>query len=69
MDFLKKVWEWFNGNKTKLGALIFGFAQFWAAGEVSVFGLFDLHAGLMWLAAALGTVGVAHMVAKKGAVQ
>lgn len=67
MGFLGSIWEWFNGNKTKLGALILGIAALLPEGIV-LFDTFDLKVALIWLGGILGGVGVAHLVAKKGNV-
>jgi hypothetical protein len=63
MEWLIKLWNWLYGNKTILGTLILTIAGMVPEG-ISVFGLFDLKAALLWLGGILAGVGVAHRVVR-----
>jgi len=55
-----KVWEWFNGNKTQLGALCLALVAF----EGDLFGLVWLETFLTWAGGVLAPLGVAHKLIK-----
>lgn len=59
MNFLQKVWNWFNGNKTLFGAVILLVLQQGLVPE-HTFG-YQL---LLWLGNMLAGVGVVHKLAK-----
>jgi hypothetical protein len=61
-DFLLKIWNWFNGSKTKIGALCLAIAALLPDG-VMVFG-YDLKVVLVAIGGFFGVVGVAHMAVK-----
>jgi Ca2+/Na+ antiporter len=63
IDFIVKIWNWFNGNKTVIGLVLLQVASMVPEG-VNVFGLFDLKAGLIWLGNFFGGVGILHKIAK-----
>lgn len=56
---MSKIWEWLNGNKTVIGALILAVLSTGIIGE-HTFG----YEFLMWLGALLAGTGVAHKLAK-----
>lgn len=62
IDFLVKIWNWFNGSKTKIGAALLAIAALIPAGTM-VFG-FDLQAALVWLGGVLTGVGLTHLAFK-----
>lgn len=62
MQLFIKIWNWFNGSKTKIGALLLAIAALLPEG-VMVLG-YDLKAALIWLGGILGGVGVIHAFAK-----
>ena len=62
MQFIMAVWNWFNGNKTKIGTLLLAIAALLPDG-IMVLG-FDLKAELIVIGGAFAGVGVVHMAVK-----
>jgi len=62
IDFLTAIWNWFNGSKTKVGALLLSIAALLPDG-VMVLG-YDLKGVLIAIGGFFGVVGVTHIVAK-----
>jgi len=62
IDALLKIWNWFNGSKTKIGALALAIAAILPEG-IMVFG-YDLKALLIGLGGLFGAVGLAHLAVK-----
>lgn len=62
MQFIMNIWNWFNGNKTKIGALLLAIAGLLPSG-IMVLG-FDLQAELIVIGGAFAGVGVVHMAIK-----
>jgi len=60
--FLQAAWNWFNGSKTKIGALLLAIAALLPDG-VMVLG-YDLKAELIVIGTAFAGVGVVHMAIK-----
>ena len=59
MDFLKKIWNWLNGNKTFFGLLIIMILQQGFIAEHTL-----IYEFLFWLGNSLAGIGVAHKLAK-----
>lgn len=62
LEALISIWNWFNGSKTKIGALALAIAALLPDG-VMVLG-YDLKAVLIGLGSLFGVVGVAHLAVK-----
>lgn len=63
MDWLIAIWNWLNGNKTIIGLVLTNLAALIPEG-ISVFGLFDLKAGILWLAGIFMGTGIVHKFVK-----
>ena len=59
MEFFKKVWQWLDGNKTKLGTLMIALVASGLIGEHTL-----VYQILAWLGPILAGVGILHMAAK-----
>ena len=58
--FFGSIWEWFDGNKTQLGALILALVAF----EGDLLGQEWLETFLVWFGGVLGVLGVGHKLIK-----
>lgn len=59
MNFLLKIWEWFNGNKTIIGAVLIS-----ATTLPFIASHPDLVAALQWIGGILAGTGIAHKITK-----
>ena len=59
MDYLKKLWNWLNGNKTLFGALILLLLQYGIVPEHTF-----LYEFLIWLGGLLAGTGAVHKLFK-----
>ena len=59
----RKIWDWFDGNKTTIGSVCIAIAAHVPA-DVEVIGI-SVQSVLYWLGGAIGGTGVAHKVGKK----
>lgn len=62
VDFFVGAWNWFNGSKTKIGAVLLSVAALLPDG-VMVLG-YDLKAVLLGLGGLFAGVGLAHIAVK-----
>ena len=62
INFLIGAWNWFNGSKTKIGALALAVAALLPDG-IMIFE-YDLKALLIGLGALFGVTGLAHLAMK-----
>ena len=62
MQFFVNLWNWFNGNKTKIGALLLSIAALLPDG-IMVVG-YDLKAELIVIGSTFAGVGLVHMGVK-----
>lgn len=62
LDFFVKIWNWFNGSKTKIGVALLSIAALLPDG-VMVLG-YDLKAALIVVGGFFTGVGVAHIAVK-----
>jgi len=62
VDFFVGAWNWFNGSKAKIGAVLLSIAALVPEG-VLVLG-YDLKVILMWAGGLFAGVGVGHIIVK-----
>jgi len=65
VNFFVGIWNWFNGSKTKIGAVCLAAAALLPEG-VMIFG-YDLKAALIWIGGIFSGVGLAHLAVKANA--